>query len=173
MDTNSDKLFSDELPSNQEQSSATPVDTNDSAIHADAQPIANEDVIETEASVEIISPVEDVVLQDDTSSVVEAHIHEDAPENEEALMALEEKYAAMDKAQLTDELSLVMVDENMDAIKAGGAYPALTLALTVNDANALLGHGWPSARKIEAVPVGMIPVILISEGRCVVVLIRR
>jgi len=63
--------------------------------------------------------------------------------------------------------------EKRDAIKAGGAYPALTLALTVNDANALLGHGWPSARKIEAVPVGMIPVILISEGRCVVVLIRR
>ena len=60
-----------------------------------------------------------------------------------------------------------------DAIKAGGAYPAFALALTVQDANALLGYGWPGARKILAVPADMIPVILISEGRCVVVLIRR
>jgi hypothetical protein len=60
-----------------------------------------------------------------------------------------------------------------DAIKAGGAYPAFTLGLTLNDADALLGHGWPSARKIGAIPEGMIPVILISEGRCLVVLIRR
>ena len=60
-----------------------------------------------------------------------------------------------------------------DAIKATGAYPAFTLALTVKDANSLLAHGWPNARKIEDIPVGMIPVILISEGRCLVVLIRR
>ena len=60
-----------------------------------------------------------------------------------------------------------------DAIKAGGAYPAFALALTVQDANALLGHGWPNARKIDAFPKEMIPVILISEERCVVVLIRR
>jgi len=63
--------------------------------------------------------------------------------------------------------------EKRDAIKAGGAYPAFTLALTLNDANALLGHGWPNARKIGDIPVGMIPVILVSEGRCLVVLIRR
>ncbi len=60
-----------------------------------------------------------------------------------------------------------------DAIKAGGACPAYALALTVNDANTLLGQGWPSARKIGKIPVGMIPVILVSEGRCLVVLIRR
>ena len=63
--------------------------------------------------------------------------------------------------------------EKRDAIKAGGAYPAFTLALTVKDANALLCHGWPSARKIGAIPEGMIPVILVSEGRCLIVLIRR
>ena len=63
--------------------------------------------------------------------------------------------------------------EKPDAINAGGAYPAFTLALTLYDANALLGHGWPSARKIGEIPVGMIPVILVSEGRCLVVLIRR
>ncbi len=63
--------------------------------------------------------------------------------------------------------------EKRDAIKTTGAYPAFTLALTVKDVNALLGHGWPNARKIGDIPVGMIPVILISEGRCLVVLIRR
>ena len=63
--------------------------------------------------------------------------------------------------------------EKRDAIKTTGAYPAFTLALTLIDANALLGHGWPSARKIGEIPVGMIPVILVSEGRCLVVLIRR
>ena len=60
-----------------------------------------------------------------------------------------------------------------DAIKDAGAYPAFTLALTVKDANALLAHGWPNAKKIDAFPEEMIPVILISEERCVVVLIRR
>ena len=63
--------------------------------------------------------------------------------------------------------------EKRDAIKTTGAYPAFTLGLTLNDANALLGHGWPNARKIGEIPVGMIPVILVSEGRCLVVLIRR
>jgi|GEM_PF-717780 len=63
--------------------------------------------------------------------------------------------------------------EKRDAIKATGAYPAFTLALTVKDANTLLAHRWPNARKIGAIPEGMIPVILISEERCVVVLMRR
>ena len=63
--------------------------------------------------------------------------------------------------------------EKRDAIKASGSYPAFTLALTVKDANTLLGHGWPNAKKIDTIPEGMIPLILISEERCVVVLIRR
>ena len=63
--------------------------------------------------------------------------------------------------------------EKRDAIKTTGAYPAFTLGLTLNDANALLGHGWPSARTIGEIPESMMPVILISEERCVVVLIRR
>ena len=63
--------------------------------------------------------------------------------------------------------------EQRDAIKATGAYPAFTLALTVKDANSLLAHGWPNAKKIGTIPEGMIPLILISEERCVVVLIRR
>jgi len=60
-----------------------------------------------------------------------------------------------------------------DAIKAGGAYPAFTLALTVKDANVLLAHGWPNAKQIVAIPDGMIPVILICEERCLSVLMRR
>ena len=60
-----------------------------------------------------------------------------------------------------------------DAIKAGGAYPAFTLSLTVKDANTLLSHGWPNAKSIEAIQEGRIPVILISEERCLSVLMRR
>ena len=60
-----------------------------------------------------------------------------------------------------------------DAIKATGAFPAFTLALTVKDANTLLAHGWPNAKRIGSIPEGMIPVILISEERCIVVLMRR
>jgi hypothetical protein len=63
--------------------------------------------------------------------------------------------------------------EKRDAIKASSAYPAFTLVLTVKDANTLLGHGWPNAKKIGVIPEGMIPVILISEERCLVVLMRR
>lgn len=62
---------------------------------------------------------------------------------------------------------------NRDAIKSDGSYPAFTLALSVKDANALLGHGWPNAKMIEAIPGGGIPVILISEGRCLTVLVSR
>ena len=63
--------------------------------------------------------------------------------------------------------------EKRDTIKATGAYPAFTLALTVKDANTLLTHGWPNAKRIGVIPMGMVPIVLISEGRCVVVLMRR
>ena len=63
--------------------------------------------------------------------------------------------------------------EKRDAIKAGGAYPAFTLALTIKDANALLAHGWPNAKKIGAIPADRVAVILICEERCLSVLMRR
>jgi hypothetical protein len=63
--------------------------------------------------------------------------------------------------------------EKRDAIKDTGAYPAFTLTMTIKDANALLAHGWPNAKKLGKIPDGMIPVILISEERCVVVLMQR
>jgi len=51
-----------------------------------------------------------------------------------------------------------------DAIKETGAYPAFTLAMPITTANALLAHGWPNAKRIGAIPEGMVSVILISEG---------
>ena len=63
--------------------------------------------------------------------------------------------------------------EKRDAIKAGWAYPAFTLALTVKDANALLAHGWPNAKKIGAIPEDRVAVILICEERCISVLMRK
>ncbi|GAB4171012.1 MAG: hypothetical protein Fur0032_10130 [Terrimicrobiaceae bacterium] len=56
-------------------------------------------------------------------------------------------------------------------IKASGAYPAFPLVLAISGANALLAHGWPEAKKIGAIPEGMVPGMLISEGRCLVVLL--
>ncbi len=56
--------------------------------------------------------------------------------------------------------------DKRDAIKAGNAYPAFTLAMSVDEANKFLAHGWPNAKPIGAVPEGMMAVMLISEGRC-------
>jgi len=63
--------------------------------------------------------------------------------------------------------------DKRDAIKSTGAYPAFTLAFPVKDANALLSHGWPAAKHIGSIPWNMIPVMLISEGRCLVVHVQR
>lgn len=63
--------------------------------------------------------------------------------------------------------------EKRDAIKDTGAYPAFTLALPVKDANAMLSHGWPNAKPIQSIPEKMSAVMLISEGRCLVVLVPR
>lgn len=65
------------------------------------------------------------------------------------------------------------LEERREAIKSSGAFPAYTLALTLDAANALLGHGWPNAKKIKDVPADRVPVMLISEERCVVVLVLR
>jgi len=57
--------------------------------------------------------------------------------------------------------------DKRDAIKAGNAYPAFTLVMGVEQANLLLAEGWPNAKPIDAVPEGMMAVMLVSEGRCV------
>ena len=60
-----------------------------------------------------------------------------------------------------------------DAIKSTGAYPAFTLALPVKDANTLLAQGRPGAKNIGVIPPDRVPVILISEERCLSVFIQR
>ena len=57
--------------------------------------------------------------------------------------------------------------ERRDAIKEGSAYLAFTLTMTIEQANMLLAEGWPNAKPIDAVPEGMMAVMLVSEGRCV------
>jgi len=63
--------------------------------------------------------------------------------------------------------------EKRDAIRASGAYPAFTLTLPLTDANNLLARGWPNARKIPAIPEGMVAMIVISDGRCLAVLAQK
>jgi len=46
-------------------------------------------------------------------------------------------------------------------------------ATGIRDANTLLAHGWPNAKQIGAIPEGMVPIVLISEERCVAVFVRR
>lgn len=57
--------------------------------------------------------------------------------------------------------------DRRDAIKAANAYPAFTLAMTIENANMLLAEGWPNAKPLTTVPEGMMAVMLVSEGRCV------
>jgi len=60
--------------------------------------------------------------------------------------------------------------QNRDTIKAAGAYPAVVLALPIEGANALIARISP-AKKIRAIPDGMIPMIVVSEARCLVALV--
>ena len=60
-----------------------------------------------------------------------------------------------------------------DAIKADKAYPAFTLLAPRSEANQLLAHGWPNAKSIPTIPKDRIAIMLISDGRCVIVFIPR
>jgi len=63
--------------------------------------------------------------------------------------------------------------QKRDAIKASGAYPAFTLVMPVADANRLLADGWPNAKPIKSIPEGMVAIMLISQERCLTVLVRK
>lgn len=63
--------------------------------------------------------------------------------------------------------------EQRDRIRECEAYPALTLTMTLCDANKLLALGWPDSRRIDKVPGDMSCVILVSEERCLTVLLPR
>lgn len=63
--------------------------------------------------------------------------------------------------------------QHRDSIKASGAYPAFTLLLSITDANRLIESGWPQLKRIAAPPKGMIPMLVISDERCLSVLIPK
>ena len=54
-----------------------------------------------------------------------------------------------------------------------GCYPAFTLTLSLKDANALLDHGWPGAKQLPAAGPEMIPMMVVSDGRCMCLFVRR
>ncbi len=63
--------------------------------------------------------------------------------------------------------------EQRDRIRESGAYPAFTLAMSIESANDFLSHGWPTMKRIEEVPDQMVFVILVSEERCLTMLLPR
>jgi hypothetical protein len=57
--------------------------------------------------------------------------------------------------------------DRRDAIRESGSIPALTLAMSVKDANKFIAQGWPSLKRLsDPPPKNMIPTLLISEERC-------
>jgi hypothetical protein len=63
--------------------------------------------------------------------------------------------------------------EKRDAIKASGSIPAYTLACALGAANALLAHGWPGAKRLGNIPPDKFPIMLVSDGRCLTVLVDK
>jgi hypothetical protein len=63
--------------------------------------------------------------------------------------------------------------EQRDRIRESGAYPALTLAMSVKGANDFISRGWPTMKRIEEIPDQMVFVILVSEERCLAMLLPR
>jgi hypothetical protein len=63
--------------------------------------------------------------------------------------------------------------EKRDAIKASGSIPAYTLACALGAANALLAHGWPGAKRLGSIPPDKFPIMLVSDGRCLTVMIEN
>lgn len=61
--------------------------------------------------------------------------------------------------------------DKRDAIKDSDAIPAFTMLLSIPDANKFIEHGWPQLKRIGQVPDGMLPMLIISEERCLSVLI--
>ena len=63
--------------------------------------------------------------------------------------------------------------EKRDIIAEQGCYPAFTLTLPRDQANKLLDHGWPGAKHIPAAGKDMIPMMVVSDGRCMCLFIRN
>lgn len=63
--------------------------------------------------------------------------------------------------------------DRRDAIRDADAIPAYTLALSVDDANQLTAHGWPKLKRIGASLKEFTPVLVISGGTCLSVLLPK
>lgn len=63
--------------------------------------------------------------------------------------------------------------EQRDRIRESGSYPAFTLALSVKGANDFISRGWPTMKRIDEIPDQMVFVILVSEERCLSMLLPR
>ena len=63
--------------------------------------------------------------------------------------------------------------EKRDIIAEQGCYPAFTLVLPRDQANMLLDHGWPGAKHIPAAGPELVPMMVVSDGRCMCLFVRR
>ena len=63
--------------------------------------------------------------------------------------------------------------EKRQIIADTGSIPAFTLALPRDQANKMLAHGWPGAKSIPPAGPDMVPIMLVSDGRCMCLFVRR
>lgn len=63
--------------------------------------------------------------------------------------------------------------EKRQIIAESGSIPAFTLTLPRDQANKLLTHGWPASKHIPAAGREMVPMMVISDGRCMCLFVRR
>ncbi len=63
--------------------------------------------------------------------------------------------------------------EKRDIIAQTGLIPAFTLTLPRAQANKLLDHGWPGAKHIPAAGPELVPIMLVSDGRCMCLFVGR
>jgi hypothetical protein len=63
--------------------------------------------------------------------------------------------------------------EKRQIIAESGSIPAFTLTLPRDQANKLLDHGWPGAKHIPAAGPELVPIMLVSDGRCMCLFTRR
>ena len=63
--------------------------------------------------------------------------------------------------------------DKRDIIAESGSIPAFTLTLPRAQANKLLDHGWPEAKHIPAAGPDLVPIMLVSDGRCMCLFVRR
>jgi hypothetical protein len=63
--------------------------------------------------------------------------------------------------------------EFRDQAIANDLLPALSMSISIRDANGLIASGWPKLRKIRKIPDGFAPVLLISFGGCLSALVPK